>query len=845
MKIRFIALRANSFDIASTFVGTPAKAWRQPVLAGLCALFCAVGPANAQINQTMLDQIKTMTFNHEGALNTDAELQFIKAQIQKNAQPWSRNYERLGRAGSLTYTPHPVAHVSQGFSGDADVGGADLINDSIAAYAEALMWKFSGNNAYADKAVQILNAWSSILVDIRGPNWYLLAAWSGGIHPLAADIIRDYPGWAVADKARYKNMLNTIYLPLLNKRYSYGNREFAVCQALCAIGVFNEDRAAFYQGIHHWMSYFPCYVYMTADGPKPKVADYWVTEPTLDQYYAMHANIFPNRANSWIDKPNNPQPGVLGDDKTGMVGSYSTGDATSLWNGMNLSNGFYQGACSETLRDLGHVEASVAAIFSVAEIARVQGFDLYTAAKARMAVFLEFQAGLRQFINPMPASYIVKSLNFAPTYETGYNRLSNVLGMSLPRTKRIIYPAIRSAQPWATEPAPSYINAVNDEGKHWLGGQGTYSGGFESLTHGELGDGVRDGMLRAVCSGTPSNKSAYQVADVYKQNTTHTASFWLKGAGTVKLLVKAGNWGATLAQVTANATSTWTKVSVPNFNSGTNTQLTFQLAEVSNTAGTLDVDNCFLGDTSGTAPDILANSGFQGDTDYWPGSSSAPWSVVTAAPAIPANGLVGYYRLEQTTTDSSGSGNNGTAQAGFSYSSDAAEDSYSGQFDGSGGRVVVPDSASLRITGNLTVAAWVKANSYGNSPNLMAKSYNDGYRLCAYTSGGTGYLKLVLGNGSSTALFYGNQPLPVGAWTHVAAVVSISGSTAAVTFYINGVAGNIAYNTLSAIEAGTGPLVLGARGEGSYQPDALNGKLDQVTIYNRALSAAEILQLAQ
>lgn len=806
------------------------------------ALLAATGPANAQINQTILNSITTMTFKHEGALNTNAELQFITTQVQNNVQPWSRHYERLGRVGTLTYTPHPIAHVSQDISG-SDVGGFDLINDSIAAYAEALMWKFSGNNAYADKAVSILNAWSSTLVDIRGTNGFLVTAWSGSVSPLAAEIIRNYPGWAAADKTRYTNMLNTIYLPMMHKRYGYGNREFAFAGAMCAIGVFNEDRAAFYEGIYHWMSYFPCYVYMTADGAKPIVADYWVTEPTLDQYYTMHQNIFPSKTGDWVY--NSIKPPGMGDDQTGMLNSYNANDATSLWNGMNSTNGFFQGACAETLRDLGHVENSICSVYSITEMARVQGFDLYTGYKTRHAAFLEFQAGLRLFINPLPAAYTVIPLNMTPTYEAAYNKLANVMGMSLPNTKKVIYPAVRSAQPW-TIAAPSYINADNGSGGHWLTGQGTYLGGFESLTHGELGDGLHDGMLQAVCSGTPSNMSVYQVADVYVQNATHTASFWLQGTGTVKLLIKAGNWGATLAQVTANATSTWTKVSVPNFNSGTNTQLTFQLVEVSNTAGTLYIDNCFLGDTSATAPDILANSGFQGDTDYWTGSNNAPWSVVGTGSSIPSNGLVGYYRFEQNANDSSGSSNNGSLSAsGAGYSTNSAEGAYSVQLDGSSGRVVVPDSSSLQLTGNLTLATYVKANSFSNSPNLVAKSYNSNYRLVTYLSSGTAYLKLVLASSSSsTALFYGSQPLPVGAWTHVAAVVSISGSTATAQFYVNGVADTPKYNTMSSIYAAPGVLALGARADTAYT-DNLNGELDQVTIYNRALSAAEILQLAQ
>jgi hypothetical protein len=475
------------------------------------------GPATAyQTSQAILDAIPTMTFTHEGALNTSAELRFVRRRIQHKLEPWFSSYEKLATSSyaSFDYTPHPVPHVSQDFSGARDVGGFDLINDSIAAHSHALMWQLTHDSRHAQKAVDILNAWSATLVDIRGGNWVLLAAWSGSVSPLAAEIVRNYPGWASADKARYRNMLNTAYLPILNQRYGYGNREFAYCDALCAIGVFNEDRAAFYQGVHHWLSYLPCYVYLAEDGPAPKVADYWVTEPTLDEYYAMHANIFPNPADSWVYQPNNPEPGVLGDDKTAMVKAYTTGDPTPLWYGMSATTGgWVPGACAETLRDLGHVENSIAAVFAVTELARVQGYDLYTESKTRLAAFLERQSSLR-LGTPCPGGYSVVWANgVSPTYEVGYDRLANALGMDLPNTRNLIQPALRSAQShYWTKPAPGGVAATA------LLYQATYSGGWETLTHGNLNGPNPTPWNLAL--GKPATASTLQDSDHLAGNAT-------------------------------------------------------------------------------------------------------------------------------------------------------------------------------------------------------------------------------------------------------------------------------------------------------------------------------------
>ncbi|HEY9247929.1 MAG TPA: LamG-like jellyroll fold domain-containing protein, partial [Rariglobus sp.] len=51
--------------------------------------------------------------------------------------------------------------------------------------------------------------------------------------------------------------------------------------------------------------------------------------------------------------------------------------------------------------------------------------------------------------------------------------------------------------------------------------------------------------------------------------------------------------------------------------------------------------------------------------------------------------------------------------------------------------------------------------------------------------------------------------------------------------------------TLSAIQSNTASLIIGTRSDTTSATESLQGRLDQVTIHNRALSAAEVLQLVQ
>lgn len=209
------------------------------------------------------------------------------------------------------------------------------------------------------------------------------------------------------------------------------------------------------------------------------------------------------------------------------------------------------------------------------------------------------------------------------------------------------------------------------------------------------------------------------------------------------------------------------------------------------------------------------------------------------------DGLVACYRFEQNTDDVSGRGNHGKARGGCGFSGDAIEGLSAAEFDGHGGRVVVPDDDSLRISGDLTLTAWinVRALSFTNTPNILAKGFNNGYRLRLNANG---TLRLLLGNGSPNPThFVGTQPLNLTEWTHVATVVRFDTTGVIVRFYVNGVADPaVRTSPLRAIETGSGPLVLGARQDKPSDSESLLGRLDQVTIHNRALSAGEITELS-
>jgi hypothetical protein len=90
-----------------------------------------------------------------------------------------------------------------------------LYNDVAAAYACALRWYISGDAAYADKTVEIMNAWSSTLTGITGTSDKFLAAGIYGYQfANVAEIMRLYGGLTATDLAQFQDMMRSIFYPM-------------------------------------------------------------------------------------------------------------------------------------------------------------------------------------------------------------------------------------------------------------------------------------------------------------------------------------------------------------------------------------------------------------------------------------------------------------------------------------------------------------------------------------------------------------------------------------------------------------------------------------------------------
>ncbi|WP_090438834.1 LamG-like jellyroll fold domain-containing protein [Duganella sp. CF458] len=153
-------------------------------------------------------------FKHPGLLHTEEDFARMRSKVAAGAQPWTDGWNALLGTGRshLNNSPRPLQTVIRG---GADSNFAQLYIDVARAYQLALRWKVSGDSAYANKAVEFLNAWSSTLTSITGNADRFLAAGIYGFQfANAAEIMRSYAGWAAADLQRFQSMMLNVFYPL-------------------------------------------------------------------------------------------------------------------------------------------------------------------------------------------------------------------------------------------------------------------------------------------------------------------------------------------------------------------------------------------------------------------------------------------------------------------------------------------------------------------------------------------------------------------------------------------------------------------------------------------------------
>ncbi|MFI8201280.1 alginate lyase family protein [Streptomyces sp. NPDC085937] len=335
------------------------------------------------------------TFTHPGVTVSRGQLDFARSKVQAGAQPWKNAYDRMAASkyADLNRTPRPRAVVECGSYSNPNLGCTDEREDAIAAYTQALLWYVTRDDRHAQKAIQLMDAWSAVIRDHTNSNAPLQTGWAGSSWAKAAEIVKHTytGGWPGA--GRFATTLRDVYLPeIINGSHSNGNWELTMMEAAVGISVHLEDRASYDKAMATFRTRTAAYVYLASDGALPKT----VPSQNLDTR----------------DK------------------------IVRYWQNQST---FVTGLTQETCRDFTHTGYGLSSISHIAETSRIQGQDLYgTDVGERLRHGLGFQAKYERG-EAAPGWLCGGTLHrgLGPVTEVGYNALHNRLGHAMTNTQAL------------------------------------------------------------------------------------------------------------------------------------------------------------------------------------------------------------------------------------------------------------------------------------------------------------------------------------------------------------------------------------------------------------------------
>ena len=229
-------------------------------------------------------------------------------------------------------------------------------------------------------------------------------------------------------------------------------------------------------------------------------------------------------------------------------------------------------------------------------------------------------------------------------------------------------------------------------------------------------------------------------------------------------------------------------------------------------------------------------------------------TATAQAPVAPPPGILGWWAFDDGARDLGPHGFDGAlALAGGSFPAAMVQQGLQPQLPD--GHVVVADAPELHASRNFTFESWVRVDRLASGLCfLMSKGTSD-LRSTPYSFGligsdgvlvknngasvtgtrGPGKTFVQISDGSLEQIVIASTALPIGVFTHVAFTVVPVGLYHQCHIYIDGV--ERGYATVARMPfAGVQPLRLGGIAGGA----ALDGVLDEATLYDRALTVAEI-----
>jgi len=206
--------------------------------------------------------------------------------------------------------------------------------------------------------------------------------------------------------------------------------------------------------------------------------------------------------------------------------------------------------------------------------------------------------------------------------------------------------------------------------------------------------------------------------------------------------------------------------------------------------------------------------------------------------------LIAYWKLDESSGNASDSTANGktlTNTGTVTYTTGKINNA--GNFSGSSQYLTRASEAYFQITGALSISLWVNADTLSADRQLVSKNDNNISNSefgIIYRS--TGKFAFFSANASNYYYLSTNSTYSATNWYHVVVTRAGSSSGSAVLIYVNGssVATTVDSTDPSFVGTSSYPLNIGSQNNNN---SAFDGKIDEVGIWTRELTSAEVTQL--
>lgn len=403
-------------------------------------------------------------FVHPGGLHTQEDFDRIKDLLAKGDPTITAAVKVLTQAAYAQSTAgtSPVQTIVRG--GGKGENYINAARGATIAYQNALVWKITGNKANASHAINVLMQWANTTKGIGGDSNYALAAGLYGYQfAQAAELLRNYEGWAPERFEQFRQWMLQVWYPsamgfLRGRNGTWENvgkwwqapghywSNWGLCNALCvmSIGVLCDDVFIYNQGL----SYI--------------------------KYDQVGTFTDPRTANP-----------ILNDGLTEFMGNLVV-TVTNTPANLKASSYGTIGQMQESGRDIGHATMAAGLAIDIAHMAWNQGDDLFSFMDNRLAAGIEFVAAQTQNIEGLPWTNYKYGTNgiyytdnrcwtmtgpalgnqIRPYWGTVIGHYQGVLGKDMPYSEM------------------AYANLIKNGPDG--GGQGSTSGGYDHLGYSVL-----------------------------------------------------------------------------------------------------------------------------------------------------------------------------------------------------------------------------------------------------------------------------------------------------------------------------------------------------------------------